>query len=238
MIQKRLLVLANSYKGNGRCIAGREIVAVGRDGYRLGSWIRPVGTDHQGELHEPQRRYHNGAFVEVLDIAEFPLIGTANERCQPENYKIPNSFFWRNVTSGYERYDLSYLEEGPIDLWLQAHEPSDRVSHSFAIQTPPEHSLHIIRPKHFRLCLESKMRDGKSKTCWRAVFEYRGTEYDLSFTDPKIRARFEPQVPKSYHEPSEIRLPCGDHLLICVSLARPWQGYHYKVVATIFEGIV
>jgi len=48
------------------------------------------------------------------------------------------------------------------------------------------------------------------------------------------RRTLEPQVPKAGGSP--VDFPVGE-VRICVSLARPFQGFHYKVVATILEGL-
>jgi hypothetical protein len=34
-----------------------------------------------------------------------------------------------------------------------------------------------------------------------------------------------------------VPLPCGDALLVCVSLTGAHDGFHYKVMATVFEGV-
>jgi hypothetical protein len=69
------------------------------------------------------------------------------------------------------------------------------------------------------------------------VFRYNGVEYDLSLTDPILSKRYEERIPAPEYPPLVVRLPCADNLLLCVSLAGDLQGYHYKLVATVFEGV-
>jgi len=51
-IVKRMVCLANSRKLNGRCVAGRELVA----GQPTG-WLRPVSEREHEEVSEYERQY-------------------------------------------------------------------------------------------------------------------------------------------------------------------------------------
>jgi hypothetical protein len=62
-------------------------------------------------------------------------------------------------------------------------------------------------------------------------------EYDMALTDPEITMRYESRMPAYGERPVEIRLSCGDNLLVCVSLAGDFGGQHYKLVATMFDGL-
>jgi hypothetical protein len=101
---------------------------------------------------------------------------------------------------------------------------------------PPRQSLYVVRPEQFRLIFRTERSNGTVRHRRRCVFRYRGVEYDLSLTDPVVCARDEDRFPEPGRPPVELRLSCGDDLAICVSLAREFNGFHYKVVATIFEG--
>lgn len=59
----------------------------------------------------------------------------------------------------------------------------------------------------------------------------------MSLTDPVLSARFEARIPAAGHPKWVVPLPCGDDLLLCISLAGVFNGHHYKVVATVFEGV-
>ena len=48
MERRRLLVLANSIKKNGRCVAGRELLSA--DPPNFGRWYRPISDLPEGEL--------------------------------------------------------------------------------------------------------------------------------------------------------------------------------------------
>jgi hypothetical protein len=235
VVRKQILVLANSVKKAGRCIAGREIVSDGKQ-YQLGGWLRPV-TDHgEGEVRDHERAYGDNSLAEVMDFAEVPLRGQVGDLCQPENWHIAGATRWSNLNAGFQRPTTEYLVERPRNLWLQPGEKTDRVTHEYLAAHPPEQSLYIVRPESFRLSLWSTTWDGRVRRKRRCVFTYRGNEYDIGLTDPVVTGRYEDQIPAAGRPPVEIRLPCCDNVAVCVSLAGAFQGCHYKVVATVFEG--
>jgi Dual OB-containing domain len=77
--------------------------------------------------------------------------------------------------------------------------------------------------------------DPLGKPSYRCRFDYRGLQYcNMSLTDPTARRKLDPQVPHAGASSVDIRVGT---VRVCVSLARPFHGYHYKVVATILEGL-
>lgn len=235
VIYRPILVLANSVKKSGRCVAGREIVSDGKE-YRIGAWLRPV-TDHgEGELADNERTFEDKTLAGVMDFAGVPLREKVADPCQPENWRIAGTTPWKNLSPGFWRPKLEFLIETPTDLWLQPEQQTDRVSHEYLTGHPPYQSLYVVRPKNFRLSLRSYTWDGITKRKRRCLFRYRGTEYDMGLTDPVVTERYEDRIPAPGRPAVEIRLPCGDDLDICVSLTGVFQGCHFKVVATVFEG--
>lgn len=235
LVRRQILVLANSVKKSGRCLAGREIVSDGKQ-YRLGAWLRPVSDHGEGELWDHERTYGDNSLAQVLDFAEVPLRGQVGDPCQPENWRIAGTTPWKNLNVGFQRPATNYLVERPRDLWLQPGEKTDRVTHEYLAAHPLSQSLCIVRLENFRLSLWSTSWDGAVRRKRRCVFSYRGEKYDIGLTDPIVTARYEDQIPALGRPPVEIRLPCCDDVAVCVSLAGAFQGCHYKVVATVFEG--
>ncbi len=77
-----LVVLANSRRPNGRCIAG-----INR---KTSQWIRPVGADGLGEVPDNLRKI-NGKEPNILDIVRMELEESAETyRFQMENRNIVN----------------------------------------------------------------------------------------------------------------------------------------------------
>jgi hypothetical protein len=103
--RKRMLVLANSFKHHDRCIAGREVVFVGNEEYRLGGWLRPISGHGHGELDRSEWSYRDGAGVAVLDFAEVDVTAVGDDPCQPENWRIAGHTAWRNASREFLRPD-------------------------------------------------------------------------------------------------------------------------------------
>jgi hypothetical protein len=232
MLRQSLVVLANSFKRNERCIAGRELVLVNGQ-TALSTWIRPVGARGDGELTLAERRFASTrAEVAVGDIVEVSLARPSGDPTQPENWVLFGRGDWADVGATHHRPSLDDLEEQPADLWLDPATSTDRVRETWIAQNPPPQSLYMIRAERLLVRLIS---DPLGTPSYRCRFDYRGLQYhNMSLTDPQARRKLDPHVPRAGASP--IDLPVGT-VRICVSLARPFRGFHYKVVATILEGL-
>ena len=235
VVRKRLLVLANAVRNHreeGRCIAGREVLD-GPAGPRLGGWVRPVSGHGEGELWCSERRYPDGGWVQVLDVAEVGLAGPAGDPGQPENWALAGEGGWVEKTRDSPR-PLAGLVETPPGLWVEPGGPTDRVSRGHLTAHPPGQSLYVVRPEEPRLVLETEAGPGHPKKRRRCLFRYAGLDYDLALTDPKASEPYERRIPPPGAPPLVIPL-FADRTLLCVSLARPFNGHHYKLVAAVIE---
>lgn len=229
---KRIIVLANSMKKKGRCVAGREL---GEDETDVGHWLRPISNVEEGTLMPRHMAVDRGKPLEVLHIVDVPLTRYADDRCHPEDWEVGKEK-WRYV----DRFDsggVASLEETPGDLWLEDRSRTDRVECDFLLRRRHHQSLHLIRPRNLRLRLwkEYNADRGYNQKKTRAVFNYSGVEFNLSLTDPVATERHCTSFPDVGKPAQELVLPFGDHCLLCVSLTPMFHGYHYKVVATVLE---
>jgi hypothetical protein len=64
---KRIVVLANSIKNSGRCLAGKELLRT-RGGWDPGGWVRVVGTEDGGEVPVSWMLEQFGREPKLLDI--------------------------------------------------------------------------------------------------------------------------------------------------------------------------
>lgn len=232
---KHLLILANSIKHwPGVCIAGREIQSQGSD-YRLGSWVRPVSETGEGELSPTETMLPSGKQPTILDFVQIQLVRYMKDPLQPENWLIDDAQKWRSVNSLYQKAPWEILVESPESIWLQRGERTDRVSPVYLKKTPPDQSLYFVHVPTVRARFEWNEWDGRYKQRRRAMFAYRGVEYEFNITDPKFSERHRSQFPTKGRPANvfDVRPPNGCYL--CVSLAPEFNGFHYKVVATIFE---
>lgn len=204
MTQAEIIVLANSVKHGQHCVAGKCI--------NTGNWIRPVSNANGAELSHEQAKYQNpyGTFgVKPLQKIRMGFSQHAPLSHQPENYLIDGNL-WRQNYSISEAELVAYLDT-PDDLW--GHD--NRVQHSLITMGLHniDQSLYLVQVDNLNL-----YTTGDRKR--RASFNYNGSDYDLAATDPKFD-----DILREQREVNGI---------LCISLGEEYQGYCYKLVATIF----
>lgn len=231
MPSKRIVVLANSIKKGGRCVAGRML----NDDSEVQEWVRPISDADEGTLMPQHMVTDTAKPLNVLDIVDIPLAKHAGDPCHPEDWYVRTAT-WRHRGS-FDAKDVPELEETPDGLWLGDRARTDRVACDFLQRQRPLQSLYLIRPVNFRIRLSREFNrfKGYAQKKTRAVFDYNGVEYNLSLTDPVVTDRHCTVFPGLDAPPLEIVLPCADDCLVCVSLTPSLNDYHYKVVATVLE---
>ncbi|HTI98942.1 MAG TPA: hypothetical protein VL527_08660 [Dongiaceae bacterium] len=236
MITKRILILANSIKHYPKsCIAGRELLDDQSGKARWGGWIRPVSDHDEGALDSAERRLTTGTDPKPLDIVQISLHSSKNDPIQPENWLIEPAQKWTKCSSATIQ-DLTPLLEEPHDLWLQPRQQNDRVHVSFLLRTPQLRSLYLIEPDQFCFEVRSKTWNNETKKKIRAGFSYKGQYYSLALEDPLIVRKYFPDFSKANDGDLEIK----HRVVLCVSLPQEFKeykepGFHFKVVATVFE---
>lgn len=215
-VTRRIVILANSVKHDpGRCVAGREVAEAEGERFRAGPWLRPVSTVGEGELLQEHMQVIGGGGINLLEIFDVSLLARGNDPAQPENWIINAKTPWNRV-GRWPANQLGTLVEAPASLWLQPYPVrSDRATPDYIQAHPPQQSLYLLVPTEARL-----YRNQWKK--YRVAFAHADTQYDLSVTDPSVSMRLGNQADVTLNAPA-----------ICVSLAPPFNGYHYKVVATI-----
>lgn len=230
---KRIVVLANSYKKHpGRCIAGREIA----EDNNLGDWIRPISNQPEGELLPQHMRASDGKPVEILDVVGVPVVRHSNDKVHPEDWLIDTSQRWNRYPTFNSR-NLASMEEKPHNLWMDPQSRPDRTTTEFLIKQSNHQSLHLIRPANFRIELTNDFNpfEGRNQKKRRACFEYQGQSHSLGLTDPVFTGQYASSFPSPDEPTNIIRPPFKDNCLLCVSLTPVFNGYHYKIVATVLE---
>jgi len=180
-------------------------------------------------------RVAEGGLPEVLDIMDVPLLDRANTPVHPEDWIVDTSRPWRRVAQLVPE-TIGAFEERPENLWVEPKSPADRATGKFVLRQARHQSLYVIRPHHLRFELSCKRNEYKNRDekRTRAQFSYGGLMYDMSLTDPVFTERYCPRHPAVGARPLVIDSPYTE-CLICVSLTPEFNGYHYKVVATVLE---
>jgi len=93
----------------------------------------------------------------------------------------------------------------------------------------------LVHLPKVRAQFEWNVWDGQYKLRRRVLFRYKNVHYDLGITDSEFMERHRAKIPDK-GQPSKIfSVQPSNGCYLCISLAREFNGYHYKVAATIFE---
>lgn len=217
---KTIVCLANSYKPpNGRCVAGKE---VGRNGF--GGWIRPVSARPTAEVSYAECKYPDNSTPALLDIIDIPMSHADPRHHQTENHVIATGQWVRKGELPWQ--DVPKCLDQPSSLWINGGSTKAGLNDciSVAEAATVQDSLVLIEPTEF------VVEVGKNpwKTLYRGRFKYNGTLYNLSITDPLIRAEFSNKPPGDYPLPD---------IYLCVSLTEPYEHDDrcHKLVAGIIR---
>jgi hypothetical protein len=211
---KTLVLLANSCKHGGRCVAGKEVL-----NGKVGGWIRPTSHHANGELYVRDQQLAGGGQPAVLDVVEVPFARPAPSGFQTENHRLAPGRDW--LKRGRLPWAAVALAVDDCDqLWLDGYSSAGGCNDRVPAERLGElaGSLLFIGPLRMDLHVLG--------TRVRGRFVYRQTVYNLSVTDPWIKAAY-------------ARLPDGwyrlDRVFVCLSLAPVFHGYAYKLAAAILR---
>lgn len=165
-----------------------------------------------------------GGVPRIGDVLALPLVAKVPEEFQRENCSVGFAR-WR-VEGHVGAEDILQLVDNPSSLWLNGwqsvHGWNDRIPYADATRDC-QSSLMLIRPE----LLQFRLDQSYGKLSLRAEFNYRGENYDLSVTDESACSRW-------------IELLANGHsgyvdALLSISLAQPFHGFCYKIVAGVIE---
>jgi hypothetical protein len=215
-VVKTVVCLANSRKLGGRCVAGKTI-----DSETPPVWVRPVSACGDGALSLFDIRFGDGRCPQLLDIVTIPVRHAAPQDYQRENYLI-GSGRW----SSEARFegDLAHLCDRVDTLWLNGCRSGGGINDRVPVAEANKlrSSLLLIAPESVQM----RVVNSFEKKSVRVRFIYRRVCYDLKVTDPVAEARY-------------LDRPVGTETIrtrplhLCVSLGVPFEGYVYKLVASI-----
>jgi hypothetical protein len=220
-VVKRIVCLANSRKRSGRCVAGKELGPSGFAG-----WVRPVSDRPFAEVSDYERMYRDGSDPRVLDLIEVSLKNHQPNRHQVENWLLDPYTRWARV-GRISWKDLPALVDTPATLWLNSSSShngrQDRIGSPEARKQT--NSLYFLRLSRLKLhVFPAGATLGKPQRRVQAVFSYAGVEYGFWVTDPYIESKYLASRDGEYQL---------DECFVTVSLGESFEGYCYKLVATI-----
>lgn len=213
---KLIVVLANSRKPRGRCIAGKSIEANATD------WIRPVSTRDDGELWASERQYERNQEPSLLDVVHIRLARKGIHSFQHENHIVHKGFKWRKIKMISYNRALRLQDTVEGDLWSNVSSSSNGVRDKIHVSEVQRFSNSLLLIKVTDLVAGAQHEATGLKV--RGTFTFNHQLYRLAVTDPVFEAR----TLQSSHR----RLDVGE-ALICLSLGEPFNGYVYKLIAGV-----
>ena len=126
MTMKTIVVLANSMKKGGRCLAGKEVQMSDGKVEKFGGWIRPISAGHLevagksegGQVTELEMRQNlnRTALPAILEILEIPFSRAVGLPDQPENWEVEQGKPWRSLGLCSSEL-LPRMADTPAILW-------------------------------------------------------------------------------------------------------------------------
>lgn len=220
MPTEEIVVLANSRKPGGRCVAGIST--------ETGRWVRPVsGHSPSGALSLSDCRVE-GREAQLLDIVRFDYAEELNDPCQPENMLIDHSP-WELAGSlaAEEAYGFlePHLTRGPALLGGTEKGVDEEIA-----QRGLSASLTVAEPNEIRFrSQDNPFRPGRQA---RAIFNLGPAEYNLSISDLVVAPVIK-QAGDGDYLPADLDFPNLPHTVLTVSLAEPFDGTRWKLVAAV-----
>lgn len=215
-----MIVLANSRKMGGRCVAGISLAT--------GAWIRPVSSHPEGELH-PSDCAVEGRAPRALDVVRLPYRERLDDPAQPENVLIDDGR-WElaRTVDPKAAYALliPHLEPGPALLGGVEKGVPDA-----AAREGLDASLCLVEPDSIQFVSEDPYRPGRPRKA-RAVFELASRWYDLGITDSVVAPALRRAEYGSYSAP-DLGFPAPAHTLLTVSMTEPLNEMRWKLAAAV-----
>lgn len=215
----RMVVLANSRKDAGHCIAGVDIVD--------GIWLRPISATLNGELSTAQCQVQladrTSREVRVGDVVDVDLGEPRPTAWHPEDVRLRGGLHLHSSWSNEQIAELlaEFIEiDEPL---LGSH--GDRLSVDEINRRPDHSSLQLIRTSGLRLFWTTSMRGSPQL---RGSLSIQHVPVSLSVTDLAVCEQMKGAPPITI-----------DEALLMISLATPFvpvnaaERFCFKVIAAV-----
>lgn len=242
---KHILILANSEREGGRCIAGKLATPLEGENFDIGQqWIRlnnPSTTGGGAVPWQHTRCRPQGAPLQPLDIITVTLLDRCNNPDHPEDWNYDPNQSWKWVATANIGC-LAGVVDSPLTLW---HDGNDKAVQAGYVRTMAQPaSLYLIKApngwtfEHFKEWNQTKGYDKKRR---RLKMTFGGRYHDFSVTDSGFDKRFNlPGAVSRWPDiPTRLTVPNPNNVYFCLSLTGltppKFISHHYKICATIFE---
>jgi hypothetical protein len=216
-----MLVVANSRKMGGRCVAGVSL--------HTGRFVRPVSPHGDGELSEVEC-WVGGRTPRLLDVVSFAHRGPDGDPAQPENVVIADAP-WKLEGPGHRGQALQLLLKLADKRTALFGNRGRAVLETIAAEGL-DASLALIEPKRLRFGHGPQAEAHAGSP--RALFEFGGQDWSLPVTDfdfgPKIL-----RMPEGVYGWEALGFDEPKRTLLTTSLGTAHEGWHHKLVAAVLR---
>jgi hypothetical protein len=232
MSYRDIVILANSRRHNGHCIAGKDL--------STGQWIRPINVIGKGQTRLDQSAFLDSDFKTLtgnnsspglLDCLRIGLGKNCPLYYQPENVFI-DATRWETL-SHCSLHAITKFVDRSESCCLQDDDPYYKTIPAKDLMTnPPKTSLSMIRlnRKLNNIEVEHTTKQGKNPQ-HRLHFNYGSKRYDFPITD----YNYETLVSKSQNDDTRI----FDDCFVTIGLGEKFSPYdtnlelHYRFIVGI-----
>ncbi len=144
---QEIVVLANSYKEGGLCLAGKDLSTK--------KWIRPVSNSHGGALLKSAYSH-----ISPLNIISMNLSQHIPLAEQPENFLISETK--TNIHGSFPRPALDNLIDSPSSIWMYGSRQDRVTPEEISSYQATHQSLYLIKVEKLKVIVESNF-NGSSK---------------------------------------------------------------------------
>ena len=250
-VTKTIVVLADSWKKGGKCLAGKELHMDGNRIVSVGQWIRPISAAHivtpgksEGgqvtdlEMRQALVRQFGPRMLEVIDMG---FSGPCATTEQPENWTLDLSVRWTSRgTLKWEHIDM--LVDQPDELWDSSGRGWNRVDGGYE-NRPGFQSLYCIKTSG-PIIAEIGSRPIKKGSLEQKLYKtlklpHKYQTHDFTISDPLFEAAHKAQYPAVGAPSKEFVIPTGTLVTVSLTPAVSFTGapplYHYKMAAAIIQ---
>lgn len=183
-----MLVLANSRKLGGRCVAGISLLT--------DALLRPVAPRPDTQLYLSQSGVE-GRQPALLEVVEFEHLGHDGDDTQPENVLIANTPW----TSGQQ-----IARDAALALLRSARHTESRLFGNFGKAVHVDDTIDGVHESLLVLEPSSIRFEHRPRAQARVLFRHAGRDWDLPLTDFKVHAAVL-AAPVGIHTASSLGLP-------------------------------
>lgn len=248
---KTIVVLANSWKKGGKCLAGKELVLSGDHIASVGPWIRPISAAHlvtpgkseggQVTDYEMQRALNRVGGPKILEVIDIGFVEPCATPDQPENWTLDLTVKWKS--RGVLKWEhVAMLVDRPEELWDSSGRGWNRVENGYASR-PDFQSLYCVRTTA-EIVAEVGSRPKTSGSSELKLYKtlklpYGYLTHEFTISDPRFDAEYKAHFPALGQPSKEHQIPSGSLITVSLTPAFSFTGnpplYHYKMAAAIIK---